>query len=503
MFHRRRIAWAFGAIALSLLAGCSYPTRNLPLTAATPAQPYTWEAMSQAAPDDMPDTLIVVTASGGGTRATAMAMSVLETLGHVKLPNGKSMADEVDIVSSVSGGSVAAGYFALRGAAGLPELEKDFVRKDGMTPLALAGLNPIGLAALSLPSKERIDLLIDRLDATLFHEKTFADLAAAKRRPYLMLNAADMVEGVPFPFTQYTFDLLCSDLSKLKLSTAVASSAAFPVALSPVTLINYSSGKQCPTAVTPPAWVSTVLQDDLSADPAEWQKQQIAGWHLNPERVAQARVARAYATGARQYVHLLDGGIADNLGVAEPYRLLTNLGVNPPLLGDIEKGKTKRIIFIMVNARSFPVSALDQQQATPGILDMGLASVDSAIDRASGGSAARVRQLLVEELSAYAAQARQFSPALADNLLQAARNTTFVAVDFDAIPSESCRQRFHNIPTSWSLTGPQVDGVEAMGEALLGADTNFGKVVQQLGGTVERPIVTIDQACQVYPASAH
>jgi hypothetical protein len=163
---------------------------------------------------------------------------------------------------------------------------------------------------------------------------------------------------------------------------------------------------------------------------------------------------------------------------------------------------TKRIVFIMVNARSFPVSALDQQQATPGMLDMGLASIDSAIDRASGGSAARTKQLLVEALGAYAAQARPFSASLADHLDQAAKNTTFVAVDFDAIPNESCRQRFHGIPTSWALTGVQVDGVEAMGEALLGADTNFAKVLADLDGKVERPIVSIDQACQVYPATA-
>jgi NTE family protein len=438
MFHSslfRSGAFGLSLAALALLAACSYPTRNQPLTAATPAQPYSWEAMNKAAPDDMPETLIVVTASGGGTRATALAMSVLETLDHVKLPNGRSMADEVDLVSSVSGGSVAAGYFALHGAAGFPALEKDFVRRDGMSRLLLAGANPLGLAELALPSKERIDLLIDYLDSTLFHGATFADLAVAKRRPYLMLDAADMVEGVPFPFTQYTFDLLCSDLTKLKLSTAVAASAAFPVALSPVTLTNYSAGRQCPAAVPQPAWVAEVLQDQLNTDPAEWQEQQVAGWHLNPERVAQARVARAYASGAKPYIHLLDGGIADNLGVAEPYRLLTNLGVNPPLLGDIEKGITKRIVFIMVNARSFPASDLDQQQATPGMLSMGLASIDSAIDRATAGSAARVKQLLVEALDAYAAQARPFSATLAEHLETAARNTTFVAVDFDAIPS--------------------------------------------------------------------
>jgi NTE family protein len=498
-----RIAFGLSLAALGVLAACSYPTRNVPLAASGPAVPYTWESMRKAAPDDMPETLIVVTASGGGTRATALAMTVLETLGHIKLPNGKSMADEVDVVSSVSGGSVAAGYFALHGAAGLPVLEKDFVRRDGIGRLLLTGANPVGLAELALPSKERIDLLIDYLDSSLFHDATFADLAGQKRRPYLMLDSADMVEGVPFPFTQYTFDLLCSDLSKFKLSTAVAASAAFPVALSPVTLTNYSARGECPQALPPPAWVAEVLQDHLNNDPAAWEKQQIAGWHLNPERVAQARVARAYATGAKQYVHLLDGGIADNLGVAEPYRLLTNLGVTPPLLGYIEKGAVKRIIFIMVNARSFPVSDLDQQQATPSMLSMGLGSIDSAIDRATAGSAARVKQLLVEALKAYAAQARPFSAPLADHLEAAANDTTFLAVDFDAIPSPSCRQRFHSIPTSWTLSPAQIDGVEAMGEALLGADDDFTKVVADLGGTVERPIVSIDQACQVYPATAH
>jgi hypothetical protein len=41
-----------------------------------------------------------------------------------------------------------------------------------------------------------------------------------------------------------------------------------------------------------------------------------------------------------------------------------------------------------------------------------------------------------------------------------------------------------------------------MGEALLGADANFTKLVSDLGGKVERPIVSIDEACQVYPATA-
>ncbi|HVO02565.1 MAG TPA: patatin-like phospholipase family protein [Candidatus Cybelea sp.] len=464
------------------LAGCSYPTRNQPMTAAGEQHPYTWPTMNAAAPDDMPDTLVVVTASGGGTRATALAMSVFDTLGHAKLPSGKSLADEVDVVSSVSGGSVAAAYFALHGAAGMPALEHDFVRTDGIGALLAAGLNPIGLAALATPSKERIDLLIDRLDGTLFHGATFADLAAAQRRPYLILNAGDMVEGVPFPFTQYTLDLLCSDLKQMKMSTAVAASAAFPVALSPVTLTNYSP---C-TAVKRPGWIDEGLATQ---------------WQINPTRLDQARVADAYFTGRKKYIHLLDGGISDNLGVAEPFRLLTNNDVSPLFLQQIGSGRIKRIVFVMVNARSFPVSALDQQKATPSELSMLLATIDSTIDRATLGTSERVRKLLVEELGLDAKEAADLGlPQVAANLNAAADNTTFIDVDFDAIPLASCRQRFHDIPTSWTLSGPQIDGIEAMGEALLGADPGFQPLLQSLGGHMERPLVSIDQACQVYPA---
>ena len=98
------------------------------------------------------------------------------------------------------------------------------------------GLNPVSLAQLSTAGRERIDLLIDYLNKQLFRDLTYAALHDGKPHPLLILNAADMVEGVPFPFTQRKFDLLCSDLTQFPLATAVASSAAFPIALSPVTL---------------------------------------------------------------------------------------------------------------------------------------------------------------------------------------------------------------------------------------------------------------------------
>ena len=462
-------------LALVGIAGCSYPTRNEVIGSGDRSQ-YKWMAPG---PGSLSDTLVIVTASGGGTRAAALSMAVLKTMDQVRLPSGKSLADEIDVLSSVSGGSVTAGYFALRGTAGLKTLEDNFIRKDGMTPLLLRGLNPVGLAVLSTPSVERIDLLIDYLDQQLFKDATFQALIS--RRPYLILNAADMVEGVPFPVTQSPMDLLCSDLSKMKLSTAVAASAAFPVALSPVTLKNY---QPCQTK-TPPVWLKAAANTD---------------WYRDPPRVAWGRTASAYASGQKKYVHLLDGGIADNLGVSEPFRLLTGDDVYPLFKQDIADGRIKKIIFIMVNARSAKPSELDSQQATPGPLDMLSAAIGSSIDRATLSTAERVRNLLLTDLRAFANDADSLGvKSIAANFRVVANNTKFIAVDFDAIANPACRESFHSIATSWSLSGTEIDALKAMGEALLAQHRDFPAVLQMVDGRPDRPFTTIEAACALLP----
>src|SRR6185436_18999934 len=163
----------------------------------------------------------------------------------------------------------------------------------------------------------------------------------------MILTAADMVEGTPLPFTQYTKDLHCSDLTTLQPQSEVAASAAFPVALSPVTLKNY-----CTSAAPANApWLTDALK---------------TRWYTNPSRVTWARTAQAYANGSKPFIHLLDGGIADNLGVAEPYRIITAGDGAPDIAQDLISGRIKKIVFVMVNARSFKPSRLDNSQATPG-----------------------------------------------------------------------------------------------------------------------------------------
>jgi NTE family protein len=502
-----RIAAALAVVLV--VASCAYPTRNLPITDSSdiPIRSnygYRWSGLRHKPPAD---TLVIVTASGGGTRAATLELSVLEALAKIKLKAGGTLADRIDILSSVSGGSVTAAYFALKGTDGFPALER-FAHGDGVGSILWSGLNPVGLARISTPHTERIDLLIDYFDKTLFRDRqtaddpTFGDLIRADHRPFLILNAGDMVEGVPFAFTQSNFDLLCSDMGPMKLSAAVAASAAFPVALSPVTLTDYSHCAAQPDGADGTAWLPRDARDDVATD-----------WNINPERAMRGRVEQAYAHADRSsgrqkgYIHLLDGGIADNLAVAEPYRMLTTNTSQSNFLEDIEDGNYRKIVFILINARSFASSSLDSQHATPGLVDMLLGTISSSIDRQSSGAAARLRDALNTDFAAKerdrrAAAAAQTDPAIAaalsakaDNLKAIVANSHLIEIDFDAIKDPACRAKYHDIATSWTNSRNEIDSLLLVGQALLTESDEYDRALAAVGGHYDGTPPSMQQAC--------
>ena len=71
------------------------------------------------------------------------------------------------------------------------------------------------------------------LDKNLFDSATFSSFKW-KNAPIVWINSSDINNRTPFLFTYDTFAALCSNLDHVRLSDAVAASAAVPVVFTPV-----------------------------------------------------------------------------------------------------------------------------------------------------------------------------------------------------------------------------------------------------------------------------
>ena len=88
-----------------------------------------------ATPEIGGDTAVALAFSGGGTRAAAFAYGVLRGLKDMPTKDGKNYLDQVVFVSGVSGGSVTAAYFGLKGTSEFADLRERFLLRDAEAAL--------------------------------------------------------------------------------------------------------------------------------------------------------------------------------------------------------------------------------------------------------------------------------------------------------------------------------------------------------------------------------
>lgn len=439
------------------------------------------------APSNPDDPFILLAFSGGGSRATALAMSVLDelrTYSYRGRAGSVRLVDRVRAVSSVSGGSVAAAWFGLVGPDGMDVIQDRFLTKDNMATLVWTAADPITWARLTFSGYTRIDALRDLLDTELFDGKRFAELARPNA-PLIVLNATDMGGNEVFTFTAQHFNDICSDLGVLPISVGVASSAAFPVALSPMSLINYS-GQGCVGAIPREGWV----EEDLK---------KVGPRYLNLEEFKRARYVNALRHGADayrriDYVHLLDGGLVDNQGV---HSLLdTVISPHGPLnlINAINHGDVKRIVVIAVNARSDPDPGTETQASVPGVFPVLNTVVGAPIDSTTAYANASL-QLLVDTLNQSGADARKAS---GDPLFKELK-VYGIPVDFDQFHNDqnALRDRVKAIGTSWSLSSSELGDVALAGRLLLDQHPCFQRLLQDLN--IKAPFVdpSVVQFCPV------
>ncbi|WP_210484572.1 patatin-like phospholipase family protein [Microvirga antarctica] len=362
VFRQRSILRFLAAAAALAVSACGSSVLNGPIN--EPILSVADQGGWPLGPDQFGSTVIGVSLSGGGMRASAFSYGVLAELDRYELQTDKGprrLTEMVDLISGVSGGSVTAAYFGLKGREGLPEFRSRFLDRD-----AEQGFDTnIGIASMVRILKD--GGANDRskfprwLDENVFDGATYANLFARKR-PLVWISASDIYSRVPFVFEPITFNILCSDLSKVRLSEAVAASAAVPGVFIPMNVENFGAtcGGHVPQFMQRGA-VSETAPATLQASGAAMMR-----YRANP---AQYR-----------YVKLLDGGLTDNFGVTS-LALQRGSRDRPYMPMTAEQAvRVTRFLYMVVDAGRGPAGDWQRSLESPGGIDIASIVTDVAID---------------------------------------------------------------------------------------------------------------------------
>jgi hypothetical protein len=383
-------------------------------------------------------------------------------------PKGRTMLDAVRFISGVSGGSVTAAYYGLRGREGYGDFRERFLIRDaeaGMStsPTPVSILRAIGGGVNNKSTFGRW------LDQNLYAGARFADIRRPGK-PVVWINASDLYNRTPFVFNDETFAALCSDLNSLPLSEAVAASAAVPVVFSPIVLESF--GERC--AYHPPGWLETARNNPSA--PAALK--------------AFALALETYRdTNKLKYVKLVDGGITDNFGVTGVTlaRAASQTPYGP--LTAREAVRLKRVIYLVADAGRAPDVTWGSTVQGPGVVDLVMAVTDTAIQNSvsAGFDAFRLTmQKWQDDLIEYRCSLKSEEVRRMRGSLTGwnCRDLKFFITDigFDGVDAGQ-RARLEKVPTRLKLPPDQVDLTIAAGQESLRSNPTYLGALRSMGGS--------------------
>lgn len=442
--HRVKTIWI--GLAALLLGGCSSHgvIENQPL-ASTETSADSYSIAARAANGEQGEFTLILAFSGGGTRAAALSYGVLEALRDTRVTiHGREQAllDEVDLISSVSGGSFTAAYYGLFGDRIFDDYQDVFLRRNVQGALIRGVFSPLRW----LSSEGRTEMAVNYYEDVVFHGATFADMAA-NDGPLVLINASDLGYGARFSFVQEFFNLLCSDLSSFPVARAVTASSAVPVLFDPVVLENYRDCKD-----TVPPWLEAA-QRRSDLDPQLTQVVDGLQSYYDSER--------------RHYAHFVDGGITDNLGLRAIYEIIEVAGGPEVFMQRIGRKPPQKLVIISVNAATEPEPRMDLSKNQPSLEETINATSNVQLRRYNAATLELIDQSLKRWADTFSTSEHPVE-------------AYFIQLAFKDLPEPGRRRYFNAVPTSFKLSDEQVDRLIAAGHEMLKGNADFQRFLASL-----------------------
>lgn len=449
-----RVSGLVLAVVLLALGACqtSQVVMNGPLPRNAADAPiykpgYTLASMLRAPRGEI---LLALTFSGGGKRSAALAYGALLGLRSMTIMEAgqrRPLLTDVDYIASVSGGSFPATYYGLYRDKTFETFEGDFLKRDINAFIFGIYLLPWNWEWLINPLFGTNDAMAAVYDRLMYHGATFADLAK-NGLPMIAVNATDIAGGTLFSFNQATFDLLCSDLGSFPISRAVAASAGFPILFTPITLASYRS--------------SCIAYPPPSAPPPGWRQDART---LSRASALDENADRLMDPNRTKWVHLMDGGISDNLALRSLSNALILLDEDDPELRRLAT-TTRRIIVISVDGQAANNPTLGTRRVVTGFGQI-ISAVSGTQISAYSFETLLLAEQQVNDLTDKIRRIRcQMGPVL-DGRSCGDVKGGLVQVSLAGVADDALRRRLQAIPTSLTIRDSDVDALVDQGKTLL------------------------------------
>jgi NTE family protein len=448
-------------LASALVAGCTSGNFNQPDNQPTNSVPSLTE-FGQQYSSGIGETIIGLSFSGGGMRASAFSYGALKELAAHKSRSGntsKPLTEDVVFVSGVSGGSVPAAYFALHGVKTIPSFRDKFLYKNPQSSFETSEslFNIFSVFGGGLNTKTGFQ---DWLDENLFHDATFGDLKR-ENAPILWINASDVYNDAVFTFDADTFAALCSDIEAFKLSEAVSAASAVPGVFSPIIIENFAG--QCD--YKEPGWVSRAIESPGSS-------LVIRNQALTFRRYQNRQESR--------YLKLYDGGVTDNLGL---HGFITKRERYDSLIKPISPKRAvsvKNLLFIVVNASTKTGENFLKTVEGPNGID----GVGAVVDTLMATATARTRDDFFRAMQSMRNDMIEYRCGLSEQRVREligdrqewdCKDINFDILDlsFDQVRDQNLRARLEEIPTAYVLSRIQTDLLVKTAGELLRSNPQF------------------------------
>ena len=186
--------------------------------------------------------------------------------------------------------------------------------------------------------------------------------------------------------------------------------------------------------------------------------------------------AGAYLDSERRgFIHLVDGGLSDNLAVRW---IIDNIALSGGMVKPIERNGFRdvdKLVVINVNAEQGLNIALDRSDKVPSIFEV--------IEAVSSASLARrsreTREILASSKEQWREKLRSASRA-GSRALSSSIELYVIEVSLQAHPEPKLREQLQAIPTSFSLPHDEVDKLISAAQTMWRSSDEFGRLLRDL-----------------------